>query len=245
MIHVYFVDKTKLSGRRLVDELNKLGIITTGNHPDNGIPKDIKYLIRWGCSLGSVPAGIREINSKEALMLVIDKLKSLNVLNKAKLGIPRLYDYKNISFPCIIRPINHMRQEEFLICYTRNDFPMEIGSGYYITELFLKKFDYRIFIFRNIFIRGYVWKPRPDFKNPSEVIRTDDFGWKMHQTTDIPRKVIIESFKAVEALKLDFGGVDIGIDSTGKTAIYEINSAPYLNDLRSQLFAQAIANSIR
>lgn len=85
----------------------------------------------------------------------------------------------------------------------------------------------------------------------SQIIRNNDHGWGFHNMNDIanvPSDVIVQALRAVKAIGLDFGAVDVIStdekyqDGTRKAYVLEINTAPGLRDKNLQLYADRLSN---
>lgn len=65
---------------------------------------------------------------------------------------------------------------------------------------------------------------------PDVLVRSHRRGWVfcIRDLDPIPPAVQRAAIQAVEALGLDFGGVDIGLDRTHNVAVFEVNTAPGL-----------------
>lgn len=78
---------------------------------------------------------------------------------------------------------------------------------------------------------------RPEIKNMAS-------GFKFRRPIkEYPPEVVSESIKAVEALGLDFGAADVGLNDDG-VWIYEVNTAPSLRTKTRKLYQKALVKSI-
>ena len=64
------------------------------------------------------------------------------------------------------------------------------------------------------------------------------YGLSLLEEASIPKGVRPEARKAVEALGLDFGGVDVILGKDGKPYILEVNTAPELTDILVKRYAK-------
>jgi hypothetical protein len=69
----------------------------------------------------------------------------------------------------------------------------------------------------------------------------DDSVWTWKRTgVVLPEPARIESVKAVAALGLDFGGVDVVTSKEGSAFILEVNTAPWLGTVNVKKYAKAV-----
>lgn len=82
-------------------------------------------------------------------------------------------------------------------------------------------------------------------QEPDALIRSHSRGWVFaRQGVSIPDSVREAAKKAIVALGLDFGAVDIAIDRQGVPKIYEVNTAPGLEGTTVTSYANAIEGYI-
>ena len=80
-----------------------------------------------------------------------------------------------------------------------------------------------------------------DQEGRNEYIRNLANGWIFaHENVNCPDNVKQEALKAVAALELDFGAVDVVVDKEGKAYVLEVNTAP---GLENQQTIQAYTNA--
>jgi glutathione synthase/RimK-type ligase-like ATP-grasp enzyme len=114
------------------------------------------------------------------------------------------------------------------------------GAGAFLEWINIKK-EYRIHVFRGLLISiCEKKKTRKAHKN----IRSASHGWefcedaKLHTVDAV--SLISAALAAVQALKLDFGAVDIAMNKNNIPVVFEVNTAPGLNEKRAKLYAKAI-----
>jgi hypothetical protein len=126
------------------------------------------------------------------------------------------------------RSAHHMRGRDFLRPPASPDF--------YVKKLNIVE-EYRIHVFNydgKDDIRILRWgrkEPRNGKAHPW--IRSDAAGWRL--SYNLPSQALPKGLRgvakaAVKALGMDFGAVDMGLTSTGKPIIFEVNSAPGLDE---------------
>lgn len=73
-------------------------------------------------------------------------------------------------------------------------------------------------------------KKRRNGTNPDPRMRSHrDWVFCVYNLAPYPEIIKSESIKAVKALGLDFGGVDIAISGSNEACVFEVNSAPWIN----------------
>ena len=79
---------------------------------------------------------------------------------------------------------------------------------------------------------------RPE--TPNFIIRNHTNGFIFQQNNvSIPQDALNQSVKAVQALGLDFGAVDIRVNSNGRPCILEVNTAPGLSGTTLETYVNA------
>lgn len=77
-------------------------------------------------------------------------------------------------------------------------------------------------------------------------VRSHRYGWRPSYTSDVRLAVEAtpgireESKKAIAALNLDFGAVDVGVTREGRATVLEVNTAPGLKPSIAQIYAEKL-----
>jgi len=113
------------------------------------------------------------------------------------------------------------------------------GQDYYTQKLPFVR-ECRIHVFRGKSIHAGMKVPRDGSAHPW--IRSSASGWKPDygQASRIKQDRRDLAKKAVAALGLDFGAVDIGILKDGRAAVIEVNTAPGLDGSTVEAYAKQI-----
>jgi hypothetical protein len=100
------------------------------------------------------------------------------------------------------------------------------------------KHEYRIHVFKDRVIDSQQKKKSLTSYDGIRGIRNHANGWVYaREGVTFPLVVLEQAIKAVRALKLDFGAVDIGYREIDNTAyVYEVNSAPGLHGTTLQIY---------
>lgn len=220
-------------GRTSCREISaRTNIVTFRN--DKRIPTDIDYLFRWGCT--TVCEAKHTINKSEAISLANNKLATRQALaqleHKGKPIIPQTYysinEWDDV-LPVIVRATHHAQGRSLCYCTTKEElnnaviFFRKRGKEYYISEYIEKEAEYRVFVVQN----RVVWVTKKTPANPADIAwnvaqggRFDNVPW-----SEWPLRACRIALMTVEAVGLDFGGVDV-MQKGKDFYVLEVNSAP-------------------
>jgi len=104
------------------------------------------------------------------------------------------------------------------------------------------KYEYRIHVMDGEVIDQQQKKKREGHEGGTVGIRNHANGWVFaREGVTVPEVVREQAIKAVQALGLDFGAVDVGYNElNGKAFVYEVNTAPGLEGTTLQRYAEGI-----
>ncbi len=110
-----------------------------------------------------------------------------------------------------------------------NDLLSGRGRDYWVQRVNLTA-EFRIHVFGGLSIRAGIKRPREAGHHPW--IRTYTAGWKIDYSTGkkIKDSRRVMAKRAVAALGLDFGAVDIGVTDRDQMVVLEVNTAPGLDE---------------
>lgn len=234
--------KLGMSSAKGIAEFSKKGIKWVRN--DMPLPPDDLY-IRWGCT-SNVPTN-NVLNTAKAIHEVSDKRGFRLKLDEHELCPPTWGHYAEVEdgrfdYPLIVRRATHHQGRFMDKCDNWDQVKAacrKYGEGnYYISEFFDKIEEYRVAV-----VQGRaVWVAKKTPADPKALAwnvaqggRFDNVRWG-----EWPLKAVKASIEAFNLTDLDFGGVDVMVDSNGNVAILEINSAPSLTSpYRQECFAKA------
>lgn len=239
-IYIYPYHMGSKSAKDLARSLGVRRVFPDGKYK----PKPHHLVINWGSA--KVPNwyhnGVNLINSFDSVNRASNKLLTARSFKEAGVSTPEWTTDHSVA-------VGWLREGRFVVArkYLRDmaakglvllkdpDITKEVleDSGYVLYSLYKKKKDeYRIHILNETVFSFSQKKLRNGFERNEETwqIRNYRRGWIYARTDVIPnKKVLAESIKAVEALGLDFGAVDVGWnDHEGNAYIYEVNTAPGL-----------------
>lgn len=191
-------------------------------------------IIRWGST--AVSGADREINSREAIILASDKPEARRVLREAGLSVPV---ESETEFPVIARARRHRAGSGLWVCNSEADITDAKRNGaVYFSRFYPKTRE----------IRVHVAGGKTLLVSEKEGGNREEIVWN-HSKTNFQLKhlhrhvwrenpmlmnAVREAKKAIAALGLDFGAVDIMLAPTDGQAphvITEINTAPALSPL--------------
>lgn len=220
-------------GFKLVNSTGKYKRRSLGLPRDGSLPvSDVCYVFRYGCTT-HVPAGT-VVNSIESIRKVNDKATFRKLCADAELSPKTWLSFNDfeadetITPKVVIRPNSHAQGRNLHVAETDQDvynFTRRYGEGnYYISELIDKVAEYRVFISQG----RVVWVAKKTPGNPDQVAwnvaqggRFDNVSWSQW-----PENVLECAVKSYNLSGLDFGGVDVMVDSANRAYCLEINSAP-------------------
>lgn len=232
-------------------------------YPDRDYrPRKNDLIIGWGS--GNWPAWRREADRTNTLWLnPSDKID--HAINKPTTF--SLFKAAHVACPEFTSRIGKARQwlDNGLTVLARQELEGHDGSGLVIisnpedlvkAELYTlyenKTAEYRVHVFQGEVFWAQERAPieNEDSKyytaTPDKKIRTSSKGWALYvANASCPRRCKTEAVKAISALDLDFGCVDIGYNQREETPVcYEVNTAPELTDRTCRAYAQQIMKLI-
>ncbi len=200
-------------------------------------------IINWGSTLPIHPIYGKVFNRPENVALAVDKLKCLQTLkDKGVKTVPFTTsnedagDWKYI----VARTLTRVSQGRGIILCTPDDIPK---APLYTKYLGDDRKEYRV----HVMGRDYIdyQKRVPSSPTPDLRIRSRRFGWDLARRGFEPvDSVIVLAIRAVEALGLDFGAVDIIRDPQNQNYVLEVNTAPKLNNEGIEIYTKALKELI-
>lgn len=189
------------------------------------------------------------INSVAAVSNSIDKVRALTILKDSGVSVPK-FTTDALQVPKWLKQGHSVMARKLtkascgkgavMVAPTDPTFPDAPLYTLYVP----KKAEYRIHVWGVEVIDMQQKKRRKDFDKTkvNNQIRTWATGWVYCRGgINVPQVVIDQAKKAVTALGLDFGAVDIGYtESNGKATVYEVNTAPGLEGTTLKVYAKKI-----
>ncbi len=203
--------------------------------------ESLDFLIRWGNArqITKEPTGC--VNSAAAIGIAGDKLATFRRLQEKDIRTP---DFQTTPFEdgvYLARARHGYGGSDIQICNGSYHFTGEFYSRYIENNR-----EYRIHVVNGrviCVVRKYLEYPE---KRVSEYVKNHNNGYAFKT----PRRRLNKSrldiaVRAVEALGLDFGAVDLIVDPQGVEYVLEVNTAPACSPRTLQLYASALAQLVR
>jgi len=213
-------------------------------------------LIRWGSSVVVPYKPDIVLNQRDAVILATDKLNSLKVLQKSGVRVPEIFpltrtlsakELKKLTskFPLLARTILHQRGTDILLCMQLSDIQRaaRLGREYLVAYIPTNR-EYRVHIFSGKSIKVSE-KISIDDKPRKPWLRNHQNGYtfRIAQTKlDDATRAVCK--KAVKALGLTFGAVDVIISDSGEIFVLEINTGPGLIKSGVRKYATHLAKKL-
>lgn len=166
-------------------------------------------LIRWGNRIEIDTTGSIVYNQSKAIADATDKKQARIIMAKAGVRVPKMVTLDNIEkkdLPIIARPFTHAKGRNFIVLNTLGEFKAHYNPNRFYYSAFINKVkEYRIHVGSNKAL-NVLEKPNP--KNGSIAwnrARNGGEAFENVKWSEYNFNCVIEAFKAVEALKLDFG----------------------------------------
>lgn len=253
LIHVLYSQKTFVTGRALVRELDiiinrmRLGTtrgVVTGGQSSSSTPD---LLVRWGNSDSVTEWGCKVFNPTEALKKASNKVQMVKAFRIHGTPSPRVWTYdefRNVTWPVIVRTYDHFKGKGFYEVQNNAQLMRYANPSHYACEIINVDSEFRVFVFDGKVMEinkktqeGIVAHQR------NAKIRNHENGWiNRRGGFEIPDGVRSAAKSAAEAVGLTFGACDVYQDTAGRCGVFEINSAPGLADRKLRKLALKIVN---
>ncbi len=211
--------------------------------------KPNQTLINWGASSINIPTPVQVLNTPDSVALAHDKLLTFNTLTNAAVSVPDWTEDRSVAagwvaegYTVVVRTLLNASEGRGIIMWNR-ELPLaeNVRAPLYVKYV-KKKHEYRVHVanfratgaaddtgYQAICIQH---KRRVrGFEDRDNQIRNHDNGW-VFAVQDIVQPnpaLITEACKALKALGLDFGAVDvIWNEHLQKAFVLEVNTAPGL-----------------
>ena len=207
----------------LKDSVEGLPIKAINKNQTNLI-QDGDCVIRYGVTK-TIKKDIVEINPAGLLR----RNKHYEKQAIADAGLPTTLDL-SLSERMLVRPLKHSKGKEFYVCDNEKELEnavvtQELGVNWYVQAFIEKKREFRVHIANRLALVVQEKEPTRGTSNPCW---NHDAGFYFQplRWNDIPKGLCPLASKAVDALGLDFGAVDIIEDKDGNFIVLEVNTSP-------------------
>jgi hypothetical protein len=206
-------------------------------HPDDKV-------INWGRA--NMRATNIWLNKPEAIITCTDKLKTYEAFQRA--GVPTPTIIRDLATAqgwwvyghgVYCRDTSTGMRGEGMTFHQKGINNVPVRPSLYYTVRFPTTREFRVYVFGT---QTMVFeKKRRNGTNPDEYIRAnDDWVYCLNNLEPWPYELWQVAINAVKACGLDFGGVDCAIDAHSNVVVFEVNSAPYLDDRAATWLADLI-----
>lgn len=241
MLKLTTYDMNSFAAKRLA---KALGDIPMHNYEgDHAVTSEDK-VINWGRNNGSA-RGIW-LNVPSAIAVCVDKFKTYAAFTEHGVPTPKLthsfdeaVQWYNAGHGVYCRDTEHGMKGEGITFHQKgiNDVPLR-RTRYYTARFYTTR-EFRVYT-----INGQTMvfeKKRRNGTNPNEFIRAnDDWVYCLNNLERFPDTLRTIAIQATEACGLDFAGIDCALDANGNIGVFEVNSAPYLDERAAEWMAGII-----
>lgn len=208
------------------------------------ITGDVKARINYGYG-GGGHSNLPTLNAKAGTLNKLQELQSL--AKNGVLTVPFSVEPRDLKPPVFGRKIHHTRGKDIKVVMCGRPNPAKRVSDYY-TSMVPKKREFRVWAFRGAPIGTYEKKLEYPHKLGLRGRSREVWNWRngyaysfLHQD-NAPKELKQLGVRAVDALGLDFGAVDIIEGHDGKFYVLEVNTAPGVEGRRQGI--TSLANHI-
>lgn len=188
----------------------------SGSHPER------EGLVMWGLPYDGPQ---RALNAKAGLL---DKFEQTRKLHDSGVRVPPFTTGIPTQYPAFGRKFSHTGGTDIRVVFGPEDLAdaRAAGTQYYSARI-ASQAEYRVWIYRRRHLGTYVKHlARPDLYRG--LGRNYDAGWsfRLVPQSQLRAEAIELAAKAVTALDLDFGAVDMLLGTNGHFYVLEVNTAP-------------------
>lgn len=238
MIHLRVARVAAPTGRILQALLEGRGVQTTLNAGAAGEGGVVCY--GWGGMDSDLPV-------LNAIAGQYNKFDELLLLAAAGVPVPRAInssDGTNFPFPAFARKYEHSGGRDLRVVLSADELPARMEAGWnFFTEILPIQTEYRVWVYRGRHLATYekYLAHRERFRGYGRNTRN---GFAFGLRDESPDMTAIAG-RAVDALGLDFGGVDVIRKPDGTLAVLEVNSAPGIQGDHRQAIVRLAAKIAR
>lgn len=205
------------------------------------------FLVRWGTSQRPErdKAG-RVLNSAQSINRAGDKLRALRTLQEAGVRVPEFGVQPDPAWDRYLgRKLRGFGGKDIIVLPTGMGDTHSSGVDFY-TKFIPNDREYRIHVCGGKVIRVVrKYLERPDQKK-SEYVKNHANGYVFKTPAKHLNQTRTDAaVKAVEALGLDFGAVDMVVDHQGLEYVLEVNTAPACSPKTMQAYAFELADMVK
>lgn len=207
-------------------------------------PKRGDVVVNWGAGAPPVLAPATILNAD--VRVAQDKLATFNALQDMGVSIPPIATSIDaaalLQFPVVCRTKLRGHSGDGIVIANNAE---ELVDAPLYTQYVKKKDEYRVHILKDnpFFVQRKARKL--DHEQPNWLVRNLAGGFVFVECPEeeVPDDVVNQAVRAIAALGLDFGGVDvIWNEREGKAYVLEVNTACGLEDRTAEKYQQSLDN---
>jgi len=210
------IDKIKLTSNKL--EMKRI-------FQESGVASPV-----WGF------VSYRQLRSLSTDKVIPDELSHLFVIAEGK---------PEPVFELIFKEKNHSRGEGIMFISNFDDIVSVFNNGKdgYVEQVVGNHREFRVHVCDGDAF--YIDEKRPRERGHVARIKNLANGYKYREPRkEYPATIKTEAIKAVEAIGIDFGAVDVSISEDGVVNVFEVNSAPGLRSRTRKLYNKKLVELI-
>lgn len=203
---------------------------------------DVPY---WG---GSLAGNVRLLNHWSRVSLAINKRTAFGKFKESGVPTPswtvskaKAAEWIADGGVAICRTLLSSMEGKGIVVATKLS---ELVDAPLYTKLFSKDKEYRVHVFKGEvidFVQKKLKSGASEIKGRNKYIRNTANGWIFaREGITLPATASDVSKQAIQALGLDFGAVDLAVNTAGKVVVFEVNTAPGLEGTTVTKYVQAI-----
>lgn len=190
-----------------------------------------QIVVRWGNCIEIPLNNCIIYNMSSAIARATNKKLSREMFIEKGLNCPKLITSQkdinqNTSFPIIARPIKHSKGKNFILLKSIHEYNAHVNThnDWYYSEFVDKTNEYRLHIAHGR-VLNYLEKPKPNDNQIAWNRALNEDPFVNVKWNDYNGKICSLAIRALKALALDFGAVDIMLDKEGNACLLEVNTA--------------------
>lgn len=222
MLHIRVANGCGPTARILVGLLRDAGVEVT---PNAGAADAV---LCWGVGYGGAEPALNRRAGHG------NKLDELRTLQAANIAVPPFsQDITNDLdfYPCLVRKLQHHGGTDIRRCLSpraARRFKQQ-GRADYFTRRLPNAHEYRVWGYRRKHLGTYEKVlAHPEWRRHHRISHNhrNGYAFRLCAEAQIPRAAVELGLRAIEALGLDFGAVDIIQTPAGQFYVLEVNTAP-------------------
>jgi hypothetical protein len=217
---------------------------TLGHHVtrDAKDPLGWDVTLRWGVSYhGNKPAINAGVNAYDKMDSLV-RFRACDILGPKVINMAQATDWaygnqpKFPKLPWLARKRRHVKGKDIRVCKTWDDVTdvLDYDNGNCSHDFFSvfipTQTEYRVWVLHNHVFGIYekVFKGEGEYEG---FMRNHRFGFKFEKRDNLRgmKEIEVPCAKAVKALDMEFGAVDVLLGKDGKFYVLEVNSMPHID----------------